>query len=157
MAMPHPGMLAPDFTLKDENGQDVRLADLRGAPIVLYFYPKDDTPGCTKEACGFRDDYSAYEKAGVLIFGVSPDSPASHTKFKEKYGLPFALLADEEHTVLEAYGAWGEKKNYGRTYQGVLRTTFVIGKDGKIAKVFKNVKPAGHSEEVLGALEQTGG
>lgn len=157
MQMPQPGTEAPDFALKDENGQTVRLSDLRGAPVVLYFYPKDDTPGCTKEACGFRDDYSAYEEAAVRILGVSPDSPESHKKFKQKYGLPFALLADEEHTVLEAYGAWGEKKNYGRTYQGVLRTTFVIGKDGKVIKVFKNVKPAGHSEEVLGALEGANG
>lgn len=153
MEMPQAGTEAPDFTLRNEDGQNVRLSDMRGEPVVLYFYPKDDTPGCTKEACGFRDDYVAYEQAGVRILGVSPDSPESHTKFKEKYDLPFTLLADEKHTVLEAYGAWGEKKNYGRTYQGVLRTTFLIGKDGKIVKVFKNVKPVGHSEQVLGALE----
>lgn len=144
---------APDFSLQDENGTLHRLSDYRGKPVVLYFYPKDDTPGCTTEACAFRDDYSDYEGSGVVILGVSPDSPKSHKKFKEKYQLPFALLADEDHQVCELYGAWGRKKFMGREYDGVLRSTFVIGADGEIKKVFENVKPAGHSAEVLAALK----
>jgi len=141
--------LAPDFELIDETGQLRRLSEYRGKDVLLYFYPKDDTPGCTTEACSFRDDYSSYEKAGVVILGVSPDSPASHAKFKAKYHLPFTLLADTEHKVCELYGTWGLKKMYGKEYFGVLRTTFLIGKDGKIKKVFENVKPAEHSAEVL--------
>jgi peroxiredoxin Q/BCP len=137
----------------DETGTPRRLSDYRGKPVVLYFYPKDDTPGCTKEACSFRDDYSVYEEAGVVILGVSPDSPKSHAKFKEKYNLPFTLLADEEHRVCELYGAWGRKKFMGREYDGVLRTTFLIGPDGTILRVFPDVKPEGHSKEVLAALE----
>lgn len=144
---------APDFELSDETGTPRRLSDYRGKPVVLYFYPKDDTPGCTKEACSFRDDYSVYEEAGVAILGVSPDSPKSHAKFKEKYNLPFTLLADEEHQVCELYGAWGRKKFMGREYDGVLRTTFVIGADGTILRVFPDVKPEGHSKEVLAALK----
>jgi len=144
---------APDFELPDETGTPRRLSDYRGKPVVLYFYPKDDTPGCTKEACSFRDDYSEYEKAGVVILGISPDSPKSHAKFKEKYNLPFTLLADEEHRVCELYGAWGRKKFMGREYDGVLRTTYLIGLDGTILKVFPDVKPEGHSQEVLAALE----
>lgn len=144
---------APDFELLDEMGAPRRLSDYRGKPVVLYFYPKDDTPGCTKEACSFRDDYSVYEEAGVVILGVSPDSPKSHAKFKEKYNLPFTLLADEEHQVCELYGAWGRKKFMGREYNGVLRTTFVIGADGTILRVFPDVKPEGHSKEVLAALD----
>lgn len=144
---------APDFELLDEMGAPRRLSDYRGKPVVLYFYPKDDTPGCTKEACSFRDDYSVYEEAGVVILGVSPDSPKSHAKFKEKYNLPFTLLADEEHQVCELYGAWGRKKFMGREYDGVLRTTFVIGADGTILRVFPDVKPEGHSKEVLAALD----
>ncbi len=144
---------APDFELPDETGTPRRLSDYRGKPVVLYFYPKDDTPGCTKEACSFRDDYSEYEKAGVVILGISPDSPKSHAKFKEKYNLPFTLLADEEHRVCELYGAWGRKKFMGREYDGVLRTTYLIGPDGTILKVFPDVKPEGHSQEVLAALE----
>ncbi|WP_448335977.1 thioredoxin-dependent thiol peroxidase [Bellilinea sp.] len=144
---------APDFELLDETGTPRRLSDYRGRPVVLYFYPKDDTPGCTKEACSFRDDYSVYEEAGVVILGVSPDSPKSHAKFKEKYNLPFTLLADEEHRVCELYGAWGRKKFMGREYDGVLRTTFVISADGTILRVFPDVKPEGHSKEVLAALE----
>lgn len=143
---------APDFSLQDENGTLHRLSEYRGKPVVLYFYPKDDTPGCTTEACAFRDDYSDYEGSGVVILGVSPDSPKSHKKFKEKYQLPFALLADEDHQVCELYGAWGRKKFMGREYDGVLRSTFVIGADGEIKKVFENVKPAGHSAEVLAAV-----
>jgi peroxiredoxin Q/BCP len=148
------GQPAPTFTLLDEKETQHSLSDYRGKPVVLYFYPKDDTPGCTKEACGFRDDYSAYEKAGVEILGVSPDSPKSHAKFKAKYDLPFHLLADTEKEVLKAYDAWGLKKSYGREYEGVLRTTFLIDSDGNIAKVFKNVRPAGHSEEILAALQE---
>jgi thioredoxin-dependent peroxiredoxin len=143
---------APDFTLPDENGVSHKLSDYRGQPVVLYFYPKDDTPGCTTEACNFRDDFGAYQRAGVTILGVSPDSPGKHTKFKEKYSLPFKLLADEGHKVCELYGVWGLKKMMGREYMGVLRTTFLIDPQGKIVKVFEKVKPEQHSVEVLGAL-----
>jgi thioredoxin-dependent peroxiredoxin len=144
---------APEFRLADENGVERSLSDYRGKAVVLYFYPKDDTPGCTTEACAFRDDYGAYDQAGVTILGVSPDSSKSHTKFKEKYHLPFSLLADEDHAVCAAYGAWGLKKNYGREYEGAFRTTFLIGPDGMILKVWENVKPDGHSVEILGALK----
>jgi peroxiredoxin Q/BCP len=150
------GMSAPDFALLDENGTLRRLSDFRGRKVVLYFYPKDDTPGCTTEACNFRDDYSAYEKAGVILLGVSPDTVKSHAKFKQKYGLPFPLLADPEHKVCELYGVWGTKKFMGREYDGVLRTTFLIGPDGVVQKVFENVKPAQHSQEVLEAFVDQG-
>ncbi len=146
------GNQAPEFTLLDENGKPRSLAEFRGTPVVLYFYPKDDTPGCTTEACNFRDDYAEYTKAGVVILGVSPDSPKAHTKFKAKYSLPFTLLADTEHKVCELYGVWGRKKFMGKEYDGVFRTTFVINADGLIVKVFENVKPDGHSKEVLAAL-----
>ncbi len=146
------GIPAPDFELLDETGQSRRLVDFRGKTVLLYFYPKDDTPGCTTEACNFRDDYSAYDQAGVVILGVSPDSPKSHAKFKAKFDLPFTLLADEAHQVCEAYGVWGLKKFMGREYMGVNRTTFLIGPDGAIISVFENVKPAQHSAEVLAAL-----
>lgn len=146
------GMDAPEFELKDENGTVRRLADFRGKPVVLYFYPKDDTPGCTKEACSFRDDTSAFDEAGVAILGVSPDSVQSHQKFKTKYHLTFPLLADDGHRVADAYGVWGPKKFMGREYEGILRTTFLIGPDGKIVRVFENVKPAEHAKEVLAAL-----
>ena len=148
------GEPAPEFTLADAEGQMHSLSDYRGKPVVLYFYPKDDTPGCTKEACGFRDDYSAYEQAGVEILGVSPDTSESHAKFKTKYELPFTLLADPEHDVLKLYGVWGLKKSFGREYEGVFRTTFLIGEDGKLKKVFKKVKPAAHSAEILAALDE---
>ncbi len=144
---------APEFTMVDETGTSRSLSDYRGMPVVLYFYPKDDTPGCTKEACSFRDEYAAYRDAGVVILGVSPDSPKSHAKFKEKYNLPFTLLADEGHQVCEAYGVWGLKKFMGREYEGVFRTTFVIDENGVVRKVFPNVKPDGHSAEVLAALQ----
>ena len=147
------GNLAPDFILLDEKGATRKLSDYRGQPVVLYFYPKDDTPGCTTEACNFRDDYSQYTQAGVVILGVSPDSPKSHTKFKEKYHLPFTLLADEDHKVCELYGVWGRKKMMGREYDGVFRTTFLIDAHGKLVKVFEAVKPAEHSKEVLAALK----
>jgi peroxiredoxin Q/BCP len=146
------GNPAPDFTLLDENSVDRKLSDYRGQPVVLYFYPKDDTPGCTTEACNFRDDYSQYTQAGVVILGVSPDSPKNHIKFKEKYHLPFTLLADEAHKVCELYGVWGRKKMMGREYDGVFRTTFLIDRQGKLVKVFEAVKPAEHSKEVLEAL-----
>ncbi|HVP21796.1 MAG TPA: thioredoxin-dependent thiol peroxidase [Anaerolineaceae bacterium] len=144
---------APDFSLPDETGVQRRLSDYLGRPVVLYFYPKDDTPGCTTEACEFRDAYKDYTDAGVEILGVSPDNSKSHAKFKTKYSLPFTLLADEGHKICDLFGVWGRKKFMGREYDGVFRTTFLIGPDGKILKVFKGVKPAGHSAEVLAALK----
>jgi len=152
MPLPSAGSPAPDFSLVSDSGSVVRLADLRGRPVVLFFYPKDDTPGCTVEACAFRDDYAAYDQAGAVIIGVSPDSVDSHKKFKAKFNLPFPLLADEGHRVAEAYGAWGEKKGAAGTRMGILRTTFLIGSDGMLLKVFEKVKPDGHSQEILGAL-----
>ena len=152
MPTPPAGLPAPDFSLVSDSGSVVRLADLRGRPVVLYFYPKDDTPGCTTEACAFRDDYPAYDQAGAVILGVSPDSVESHKKFKAKFNLPFPLLADEGHQVAEAYGAWGEKKRPTGTRIGILRTTFLIGSDGVLLKVFENVRPDGHSREILAAL-----
>ena len=151
--MPLPaGIPAPDFELVDDTNVARKLSDFRGKNVVLYFYPADDTPGCTKEACNFRDDYSAYEKADIAILGVSPDSVKSHGKFKQKFQLPFPLLADEGHKVCDLYGVWGPKKFMGKSYEGVLRTTFLIDKDGKIVKVFESVRPAEHSREVLSAL-----
>ncbi len=149
------GIPAPDFTLLDDTGTPRKLSDYRGKNVVLYFYPKDDTPGCTKEACNFRDDYSAYEKAGVVILGVSPDSVQSHVKFKKKFDLQFPLLADEGHKVCDLYGVWGPKKFMGKEYEGVLRTTFLIDENGNIAKVYENVRPAEHSAEILSALSIT--
>ncbi|HAE58274.1 MAG TPA: thioredoxin-dependent thiol peroxidase [Anaerolineae bacterium] len=148
------GSPAPKFSLPDETGAIRSLSDFAGQTIILYFYPKDDTPGCTTEACNFRDDYSAFEQAGVTILGVSPDSPKSHAKFKEKFNLPFSLLADEQHEVCEQFGVWGPKKFMGREYMGVARTTFVIGADGMVKKIFENVKPADHSAEVLAAVRE---
>jgi thioredoxin-dependent peroxiredoxin len=150
------GIKAPDFKLLDESGAPHDLKEYRGKALVLYFYPKDDTPGCTTEACSFRDNYSAYQKAGVTILGVSADSVASHARFKEKYSLPFTLLADEDHHVCELYGVWGLKKSYGNEHMGVIRTTYVIDKDGDIARVFENVKPSEHSAEVLNAVHALG-
>lgn len=144
---------APAFNLADETGTFHSLEDYQGKPVVLYFYPKDDTPGCTKEACSFRDGYGSYLKAGAVVLGVSPDSSKSHARFKEKYGLPFSLLADEDHQVSELYGVWGKKKFMGREFEGILRTTFLIGPDGTILKVFPNVKPDGHANVVLEALK----
>jgi peroxiredoxin Q/BCP len=143
---------APDFELLDENGISHKLSHYAGAPLVLYFYPKDDTPGCTKEACNFRDDYSAFEKANTKILGVSTDSVKSHKKFKEKYHLPFPLLSDPDHKVVEQYGVWTEKQMMGKKFMGIARTTYLIDKNGKIARVFEGVKPAEHSREVLDAL-----
>jgi peroxiredoxin Q/BCP len=147
------GVPAPDFNLPDEVNKLHRLSDLRGQAVVLYFYPKDDTPGCTTEACNFRDDYSSFIKANLVILGISPDTTKSHARFKQKFDLPFPLLADEGHKVCDLYQVWGPKKFMGREYEGVLRTTFVIGPDGAIAKVFEHVKPAGHSAEVLAAVK----
>lgn len=151
MALPA-GIPAPDFELLDDTGTPRKLSDYRGRNVVLYFYPKDDTSGCTKEACKFRDDYSAYEKVNVTILGVSPDSVASHVKFKKKFQLPFPLLADEGHKVCDLYGVWGPKKFMGKSYDGVLRTTFLIDENGIIRKVFENVRPAEHSDELLADL-----
>ena len=152
MALPKEGTLAPAFELPNDAGETVRLKDLRGKPVVLYFYPKDDTPGCTQEASGFRDDYGRLSRAGAVVLGVSPDSARSHAAFKEKFDLPFPLLADEDKKVCKLYGVWGKKKFMGREYMGVRRTTFLIGPDGKIVRVFENVKPEGHSQEILAAL-----
>ena len=154
--MPLPaGIPAPDFELLDDTNVPRKLSDFRGRNVVLYFYPADDTPGCTKEACNFRDDYSAYEKANIQILGVSPDNVKSHVKFKQKFQLPFPLLADEDHKVCDLYDVWGPKKLMGREYEGVLRTTFLIDGEGKIVKVFEKVRPAEHSEEVLSVLGVT--
>ena len=147
------GIPAPEFELPDETGAIHRLSDYRNKNVLLYFYPKDDTPGCTTEACNFRDDYSAYQKADVVILGVSPDSPASHAKFKAKFDLPFHLLADEGHKVCEQFGAWGLKKNMGREYEGVIRTTYLIDGNGKIKRVYEQVRPAEHSAEILADLK----
>jgi peroxiredoxin Q/BCP len=152
MPMPKVGAKAPDFSLPDQDGRTVKLSDLRGQPVVLYFYPKDDTPGCTKEACSFRDSFKSFEQAGAVILGVSPDSPAAHSKFRAKYELPFTLLADEDHGVSERYGVWGKKKFRGREYMGMLRTTFLIDADGKLLRIFEKVRPEEHGQEVLGAL-----
>ena len=146
------GKPAPDFELTTDRGETLKLSDLRGKQVVLYFYPKDDTPGCTTQACGIRDSYDAFADRGAVVLGVSPDSETSHVKFKEKYGLPFTLLADPEHKVADEYGTWVEKKNYGKTYMGIERSTFVIDGDGRIAKVMRRVKPDTHAEKVLAAL-----
>ncbi|MBI5964829.1 MAG: thioredoxin-dependent thiol peroxidase [Chloroflexi bacterium] len=146
------GIPAPEFEMLDDTNTLRKLSDFRGRNVVLYFYPKDDTPGCTKEACNFRDDYSAYEKAGVVILGVSPDDVKSHVKFKNKFQLPFPLLADEGHKVCDLYGVWGPKKFMGKEYEGVLRTTFLVDAEGLIVRVFENVRPANHSEEILQIL-----
>jgi peroxiredoxin Q/BCP len=146
------GAPAPGFTLTSDAGDRVSLSDFRGKPVVLYFFPKDDTPGCTAQACGIRDRYADFERAGAVVLGVSPDDVADHVKFREKYGLPFTLLADPEHEVAERYGVWGEKKYMGRTYLGVSRTTFLIAPDGTVAKVMRKVKPATHADDVLAAL-----
>jgi len=146
------GIPAPDFELKDDADIKRNLSDYRGANVILYFYPKDDTPGCTTEACNFRDNYQDFLSAGAVILGVSPDTVKSHAKFKEKYHLPFPLLADADHKVCEIYGVWGMKKLAGREYEGVFRTTFLINTEGKIEKVFEKVKPAEHSAEILDVL-----
>ncbi len=146
------GKPAPNFELTSDSGETVSLAGLRGKPVVLYFYPKDDTPGCTKQACGIRDAYAEFERAGAVVLGVSPDDEGSHVKFKTKYELPFTLLADTDHSVAEEYGVWGDKSFAGKPYQGISRSTFVIDSEGNIKKVLHDVKPATHAEEVLAAL-----
>jgi peroxiredoxin Q/BCP len=147
------GSIAPNITANDANGATVQLKDLRGQKVVLYFYPKDDTPGCTKEACSFRDAFADFKKRGIEVLGVSVDSEASHKKFTAKYKLPFTLLADPDHSIADAYGVYGEKKFMGRTYMGVKRMTFLIDEKGKIKKVFEKVKPEEHAREVLEAFE----
>jgi thioredoxin-dependent peroxiredoxin len=146
------GKPAPDFELTSDEGETVRLSDLRGRRLVLYFYPRDDTPGCTKQACGFRDVYNDLQNAGALVFGISPDDEASHVKFKQKYGLPFTLLADPDHSAAESYGVWVEKNNYGKKSMGIQRSTFVVDDEGKVAKAMRNVKPDENPAQVLEAL-----
>jgi peroxiredoxin Q/BCP len=146
------GLPAPDFTLASDTGDQVTLSSFRGSPVVLYFYPRDDTPGCTAQACGIRDAWSELQRTGAVVLGVSPDSPRKHVKFKEKYGLPFTLLSDEDHEVAEAYGTWVEKSMYGKKYMGMERSTFVIDADGTVTKVMRKVKPADHADDVLAAL-----
>jgi peroxiredoxin Q/BCP len=146
------GDAAPDFALESDAGETVTLSSLRGKPVILYFYPKDDTPGCTTQACGIRDVYGEFERAGAVVLGVSPDEVDSHARFKQKYGLPFPLLADPEHEVADEYGVWAEKSRYGRTSMGIVRSTFVIGPDGTVTKAMRNVKPDTHADDVLAAL-----
>ena len=146
------GDKAPDFTATTDGGETVKLKDLRGKKVVLYFYPKDNTPGCTQEACDFRDSIARFRRKGVVVLGVSPDSVGSHEKFKAKFDLPFALLADEDREIAEAYGVWREKSMYGRKYMGIVRSTFVIDEKGKIAKVHEKVKVKGHVDQLLGTL-----
>jgi peroxiredoxin Q/BCP len=153
MTAPTAGTVAPTFTLSDDRGEQVSLEDLRGRWVVLYWYPKDDTPGCTTEACEIRDNF-ALISGEAEVYGISPDSVKSHARFRDKFELPFRLLADTEHTVSEQYGVWGLKKFMGREYMGVDRTTFIIAPDGKVARVFEKVKPAGHALELLQALRE---
>ncbi|WPB78501.1 thioredoxin-dependent thiol peroxidase [Archangium violaceum] len=156
MPIPQTGHPAPDFQLKDQNGNDVKLSRLRGKNVVLYFYPKDDTPGCTREACDFRDEHSALEAAGAVVLGVSPDDTKSHQKFATKFSLPFPLLADTERQVCDAYGVWGEKSLYGRKFLGVTRATFLIDTEGNVARVWPKVKVDGHVKEILQSLKGGG-
>ena len=146
------GKPAPDFELPSDSGERVRLSSLRGKPVVLYFYPKDDTPGCTTQACGIRDVYADFRERGAVVLGVSPDDEASHVKFKEKYSLPFTLLADPEHEVAEEYGVWKERNMYGKKSMGIERSTFVIDADGNVVKAMRRVKPDTHAVDVLAAL-----
>jgi peroxiredoxin Q/BCP len=146
------GDTAPDFTLDADSGEAVTLSSFRGSPVVLYFYPRDDTPGCTTQACGIRDAWGEFERAGAVVLGVSPDTVASHVRFKAKHGLPFTLLADPDHEVAERYGVWQEKRSYGKTYMGIVRSTFVIDAGGTVVKAMPKVKPAAHADDVLAAL-----
>ena len=146
------GTQAPDFTLPDQNGNMHSLSEYRGKKVILYFYPKDNTPGCTKQACGFAERYPQFTEKGAVVLGVSKDSVASHKKFEEKYGLPFTLLADPELAAIQAYDVWQEKKNYGKTYMGVVRSTYLIDENGKIVKAFDKVKAADNPEQMLGEL-----
>ena len=152
------GEIAPDFTATTHEGEAMTLSEFRGKKnVVLYFYPKDDTPGCTKEACGFRDAMESIRAKDTVVIGVSPDSEARHRRFIDKYDLNFTLLVDADHEIATAYDAYGEKRNYGRTYMGVFRKTYLIDKEGRIAKIWPKVKPDGHAEEVLAALEELTG
>ena len=146
------GEPAPDFTLTSDSGEPVRLSSFRGKPVVLYFYPKDDTPGCTKQACGIRDAWEDFSARGAEVVGVSPDDESAHVRFKRRYGLPFTLLADPEHEVADAYGVWGERTYAGRKYMGIVRSTFVIDADGNVSKIMRGVKPDTHAQQVLDAL-----
>lgn len=146
------GIIAPDFDLMDQERNAHKLVDYRGKVVVLYFYPKDDTPGCTLEACNFRDNFEVFKSAGVEILGISPDSVKSHAKFQQKHALPFTLLADEDHHVCEVYGVWGPKKYMGKEYNGVYRTTYIIDEQGLIKKIYENVKPSEHAQEILSLL-----
>ena len=152
MALLEAGDKAPAFQAKDQEGETVSLADFKGKKLVLYFYPKDDTPGCTKEACSFRDGWSKFKKRGIAVLGVSTDDEKSHRKFADKFSLPFPLLADPEKKIVTDYGVWGEKSMYGRKYMGTHRVTYVIDEKGKIAAVWPKVKPDGHADEILAAL-----
>jgi thioredoxin-dependent peroxiredoxin len=156
MSLPQEGNKAPDFDLPASNGGNIALKDLKGKNVVVYFYPKDDTPGCTVEACGLRDSFKEIEKLNAVILGVSPDSVKSHGKFISKFQLPFTLLADENKKMCQDYGVWVEKSMYGKKYMGVARTTFIIDKNGKIAKVFEKVKPEGHNLEIINFLKTLG-
>jgi peroxiredoxin Q/BCP len=147
------GTAAPEFELTSDAGETVSLASLRGSPVVLYFYPKDDTPGCTAQACGIRDAFAEFRAKGAVVLGVSPDDEASHVEFRDKYSLPFTLLADPDHAVAERYGVWGEREYKGRKYMGIARTTFLIDAEGKVAKVFEKVNPQTHADDVLAALD----
>ncbi len=146
------GQRAPQFTLQDQDGTEVSLQDLAGSPVVVYFYPKDDTPGCTTQACGIRDQWSEFEEAGAVVLGISPDDVDSHGRFAAKNDLPHRLLADPERTVIEEYGAWGTKSMYGKEYQGVIRSTVLVGPDGKVAEVWPKIQPKKHADAVLGAI-----
>ena len=146
------GQPAPDFELRSDTGESVRLSTFKGSPVVLYFYPKDDTPGCTAQACGIRDEFDAFRDRGAVVLGVSPDSESSHRRFREKYRLPFTLLADPEHEVAERYGVWVEKERNGKTYRGIERSTFVVDADGTLARVMRRVDPRTHPDDVLAAL-----
>jgi len=146
------GTPAPDFSLEDDSGKTASLSSYRGKTVVVYFYPKDDTPGCTREACGFRDANDLFLAKGAVVIGISPDKPASHVKFRARYDLPFVLLADPGHAVLEAWGAWGEKAMYGRKYMGVVRSTVIVAPDGIVKKIFPKVSPEGHAQEILALL-----
>lgn len=146
------GAPAPDFSLPDQDGNQVSLADYRGRKVIVYFYPKDDTPGCTKEACQFNDNLQAFEQAGVPVLGVSPDDGGSHQRFRDKYGLRFPLLSDTDHQVAETYGAWGEQSRYGRTFTGVIRSTFLVDEEGSVGRAWYNVKADGHAAKVLAEI-----
>jgi peroxiredoxin Q/BCP len=151
------GQPAPAFTLRDQHGEEVSLAALRGSPVVVYFYPKDDTPGCTTQACAIRDQWAEFEQAGAVVLGVSPDDVDSHARFADRYDLPHRLLADPDRDVIRAYGAWGTKKMYGKEFEGVIRSTVLVGPDGEVAAVWPKVQPKRHADQVLAALRDLQG